>query len=432
MTMSSPDPIDAVGESAPTAKSSDIELMAPAGSWESLIAALKAGADSIYFGAGNLQMRSKAAAFKVEDITEVVSTAHQYDARAYLTLNTIIYDDEYAEVDRILDACVHTGIDAVIAADPYVLEAAKARNLHIHISTQANVSNIAGVRMYANYGDVIVLARELTLEQIQTVTRQIEHLGITGPRGEPVRIEVFAHGALCVAISGRCYMSLAQHDTSANRGDCYQMCRRKYTVSDSETGFQYEIDNKWVMSPKDLCTLPVLDKILDAGVKVLKIEGRGRSPDYVHAVVHSYRNAILAWQSGTFNETLVEQEMRQLESVFNRGFWEGGYYLGQKLDPWTRSAGSKATLTKTYVGKVEKYYKQSGIAQILFEASDYHLGQKLLFTGKATGVVEATPTSMMVDDKPTNYAPQRSVMTFQLDEVVRTNDKVYTLTETER
>ena len=308
----------------------------------------------------------------------------------------------------------------------------KSRNLHIHISTQANVSNIAGVRMYANYGDVIVLARELTLEQIQTVTRQIEQLGIKGPKGETIRIEVFAHGALCVAISGRCYMSLAQHDTSANRGDCYQMCRRRYTVSDTETGFAYEIDNKWVMSPKDLCTLPVLDKILNAGVKVLKIEGRGRSPDYVYTVVKSYKRAIEAWQNGTFARGFVETEMKQLESVFNRGFWEGGYYLGEKLDPWTKSAGSKATLVKTYVGKVEKYYRQSKIAQILFEASDYHLGQKLLFTGKTTGVVEVTPESMMVDDVATDYAPQRSVMTFRLEETVRANDKVYTLTEAER
>ncbi len=426
--MSSPENINA---SAHVLAPKQIELMAPAGSWESLSAALKAGADSIYFGAGNLQMRSKSAAFKVEDIREVVTKVHEKGAKAYLTLNTIVYDDEYGEVDRILDACVKTDIDAVIAADPYVLEAAKARNLHIHISTQANVSNIAGVRMYANYGDVIVLARELTLEQIQTITAQIESLGLTGPKGLPIRIEVFAHGALCVAISGRCYMSLAQHDTSANRGDCYQMCRRRYNVSDAETGFDYEIDNKWVMSPKDLCTLPVLDKILDAGVKVLKIEGRGRSPDYVHTVVSSYRKAIEAWQAGTFGEDFIEQEIKHLESVFNRGFWEGGYYLGQKLDPWTRSAGSKATITKTYVGKVEKYYRQAKIAQILFEASDYHLGQKLLFTGKTTGVVNATPESMMVDDKPTEYAPQRSVMTFRLEEVVRANDKVYTLTETE-
>lgn len=419
-------------KTAGSCESQPIELMAPAGSWESLSAALKAGADSVYFGAGNLQMRSKSAAFKVEDIEEVVSKAHKKNAKAYLTLNTIIYDDEYAEVDRILDACVNTEIDAIIAADPYVLEAAKERNLHIHISTQANVSNIAGVRMYANYGDVIVLARELTLEQIQAITRQIDELGIKGPKGEQLRIEVFAHGALCVAISGKCYMSLAQHETSANRGDCYQMCRRRYTVSDTESGFEYEIDNKWVMSPKDLCTLPVLDKILDAGVKVLKIEGRGRSPDYVHTVVRSYQNAIKAWMDQTFTRNFIDAEMQQLGSVFNRGFWEGGYYLGQKLDPWTKSAGSKATLVKTYVGKVEKYYKQSNIAQILFEASDYHLGQKLLFTGKTTGVVEVIPESMMVDDVETDYAPQRSVMTFRLEETVRANDKVYTLTEAER
>lgn len=372
-------------------------------------------------------MRSKSAAFSVEDIQTVVETAHQKAVKAYITLNTVIYDDEYAEVDRILDACVDTGIDAVIAADPYVLEAAKARALPIHISTQANISNIAGVRMYANYGDVMVLARELKLEQIQHISAQIIEQNIRGPQGEPVRIEIFAHGALCVAISGKCYMSLAQHATSANRGDCYQTCRRKYTVTDSETDFQYEIDNKWVMSPKDLCTLPLLDPILNSGVKVLKIEGRGRAPDYVHNVIGSYRKAIDAWVDNRLDQTLIADEMKKLGEVFNRGFWEGGYYLGEKLDPWTRSAGSRATLTKTYVGKVEKYYKKPQIAQILFEAGEYHLGQKLLITGNKTGVVETIPETFQVDDVETNHAPQRSVMTFKLEETVRAKDKVYTL-----
>ncbi|MEQ9822906.1 MAG: peptidase U32 family protein [Puniceicoccaceae bacterium] len=412
----------------PDPRAHSIELMAPAGSWEALTAAIQSGADSVYFGAGNLQMRSRSAAFRVEDIAEVVALAHDRQRKAYLTLNTIIYDSEFAEVDRILNACADTHIDAVIAADPYVLEAARARQVPIHISTQANVCNIAGVRMYATYGDVIVLARELTLDQIESIIREIDRQNVCGPRGEQIQIEVFAHGALCVAVSGRCYMSLAQHATSANRGDCYQMCRRKYTVSDSETGFQYEIDNQWVMSPKDLCTLPVLDRILNAGVRVLKIEGRGRSPDYVHTVVSSYRRAIDAWQARTFDEALVAVEMDHLSSVFNRGFWEGGYYLGEKLDPWTRSSGSKATLTKTYVGKVQTYYQQSGIAQVLLEAGEYQLGIPLLITGRTTGVLEVTPESMQVDDREASVAAQRSVITFPLGERVRANDKVYTLT----
>jgi U32 family peptidase len=405
-----------------------VELMAPAGSWESLAAARNAGANSIYFGAGNLQMRARSAAFRVEDIATVVASAHERGCKAYLTLNTVIYDDEYAEVDRILDACKACHIDAVIAADPYVLEAATSRQVPLHLSTQANVSNIAGVRLYARYADVIVLARELKLEQIQRITRQIHEQHICGPRGEPIRIEVFVHGALCVAVSGRCYMSLAQHDTSANRGDCYQMCRRKYTVSDSETGFQYEIDNQWVMSPRDLCTLPMLDRILDAGVRVLKIEGRGRSADYVDTVVRSYRQAIRAWQTNTFTPAFVEAEMEQLGRVFNRGFWEGGYYLGEQLDPWARSAGSRASVTKTYIGKVENYYAQSGIAQVLLEAAPYTCGTPLLITGKTTGVVECTPTGILVDDQSVSTAPQRSVMTFPVPNRLRTNDKVYTLT----
>lgn len=414
-----------------TIKRSDIELMAPAGSWESLHAALNAGANSIYFGAGDLQMRSKSASFKVEDIAEVCRLAHEKNVRAYLTLNTVIYDDEYNEVDRILNACGPAKLDAVIAADPYVLESANQKKVPIHISTQANVSNIAGVRMYANYGDVIVLARELKLEQIQRIISQIEDQNIRGPKGEIIRIEVFAHGALCVAIAGKCYMSLAQHDTSANRGDCYQTCRRKYEVTDKETGFAYEIDNQWVMSPKDLCTLPMLDRILDAGVKVLKIEGRGRAPDYVHTVVSSYRKAIDAWSADKFGETLVNAEMAQLSTVFNRGFWEGGYYLGEKTDPWTQSGGSQATLTKTFIGTVEKYYSKAGVAQVVLNAGDYQLGTKLVITGTTTGVVETTPNSFQVDDVETDLAPQRSVMTFKLSEKVRPKDKVYALTDSE-
>ena len=404
-----------------------IELMAPAGSWESLQAAIKTGANSVYFGAGHLQMRSRGAAFSVDDIAAVVELAHERGVQAYLTLNTLVYDNEYKEVDRILEACHKARIDAVIGADPYVLESALEREVPVHLSTQANISNMAGVRMYARYGDVMVLARELTLEQISRIIGEIETRDIRGPNGKRVRIELFAHGALCVAVSGKCYMSLAQHATSANRGDCYQTCRRKYTVTDTETDFQYEIDNQWVMSPKDLCTLPVLDRILDSGARVLKIEGRGRAPDYVHHVTTSYRRAIDAWQSGAFDESLIDTEMENLGKVFNRGFWEGGYYLGEKLDPWTKSAGSKATLTKTYIGKIENYYKKSGIAQLLLEAGDYRLGEKLLITGPTTGVVEITPESFQVDDIDAEYAPQQSIVTFKLPEIVRQKDKVYTM-----
>jgi putative protease len=402
-----------------------IELMAPAGSWEALRAAIQGGANSVYFGAGNLQMRSKSAAFKVEDIDQVVGIAQKAGVKAYLTLNTVIYDGEFEEVDRILEACKKTRIDAVIAADPYVLEKAMEMGVPLHISTQANLANIAAIRMYSGYSDVMVLARELTLERINSIVDEIRQKDIRGPNGELVKIEVFAHGALCVAISGKCYMSLAQHNTSANRGDCYQMCRRKYKVTDAETDFTYEIDNQWVMSPKDLCTLPMLNRILDAGVRVLKIEGRGRSPEYVLKVVQSYRNAIDAWSGNNWSEALVEKEMTELKKVFNRGFWEGGYYLGQKLDPWTRSAGSQSTETKTYIGRVDKYYKKSQIAQIFLEAAPFELGDKLLITGTTTGVIEFTPESFQVDDQPVCIAPQRSLVTIPLKETVRPKDKVY-------
>jgi U32 family peptidase len=416
----------------PVVSDTKVELMAPAGSWESLQAALQAGADSIYFGAGHLQMRSRSAAFALGDIEKVVATARERGAKAYLTLNTVVYDTEYEEVQRILDACSSAQIDAVIAADPYVLEAARERELSIHLSTQANASNLGAVRFYARYADVMVLARELNLEQIRAIVTAIERDRILGPSGQPVKIEIFAHGALCVAISGRCYMSLAQHGTSANRGDCYQMCRRTYAVADKETGFSYDIDNQWVMSPKDLCTLPTLDRMLSAGVRVLKIEGRGRSPDYVHTVVRSYRHAIDSWQSGNWSEALVNEEMERLRTVFNRGFWEGGYYLGEKQDPWARSGGSQATRIKTYIGKVENYYRKSGIAQVLLEAGDYNLGQELLITGPTTGVVEFRPTGFEVNDQGADYAPQRSVMTFPLPTPVRINDKVYVITQANR
>jgi putative protease len=407
-------------------KSADsIELMAPAGSWESLRAAIQGEADSIYFGAGNLQMRAKSAAFSIDAIPEVVKIAHDAGIKAYLTLNTVIYDDEFAEVDRILDACFKSGVDAVIAADPYVLEKAVQCGVPLHISTQANLANISAVRMYAAYSDVMVLARELSLDKIRSIVSEIEAKDIRGPNGNPVRIEVFAHGALCVAISGRCYMSLAQHNTSANRGDCYQMCRRRYKVTDAETDFAYEIDNQWVMSPKDLCTLPVLDKILDAGVRVLKIEGRGRSPEYVLTVVRAYKQAISTWAKQEWNAQFVDNAMTELSKVFNRGFWEGGYYLGEQLDPWTRSAGSRATQTKIYIGRVDKYYKKSQIAQIYLEAGAFRKGDRLLITGTTTGVVEFTADTFQVDDLPSESAPKKSLVTLPLEAVVRPKDKVY-------
>ena len=412
----------------PSLPSRRVELMAPAGSVEAMRAAIHAGADSVYFGAGHLQMRANATAFEPAKVPELVSICHEHGRKAYLTLNTVVYDAEQPHIDHLLEVAKDAGVDAVIASDFAVIEQAHLMGIPLHLSTQVNISNTRAATYFSRYAEACVLARELSLEAIEGIIKELRAQDIRGAGGEPLKIEVFAHGALCVAISGKCYMSLSQYGKSANRGECYQVCRRRYEVRDAETGFAYEVDNQFVMSPKDLCTLPVLDQIVGAGVDILKIEGRGRSADYVHAVVGSYRKALDAIGAGTFDRPFVEKEMQRLASVFNRGFWEGGYYLGSKLDPWARSAGSKSTRRKTYIGRVQNYFRKSGIVQIMIDAESFRIGEEILITGATTGVVETTPESMHVDDQPATEAGRGCTITFPLPEVVRPGDKVYSMT----
>lgn len=403
------------------------ELLAPAGSDESVAAALQAGADAVYLGVGQLQMRSAGAAFSTEALPDLTRRVQDAGKKLYLTLNTIVYEEEREELERVLDAAAEAGVNAIIAADAAVLEGGKQRGLPLHLSTQANICNLSAIRFYAHFADVMVLARELTLAQISFLNAAIQKENITGPSGELVRTEVFVHGALCVAVSGKCYMSLAQHNSSANRGDCLQACRRKYEVTDKETGFAYEVDNQWVMSPKDLCTLPMLDRIMASGVGVLKIEGRGRSPDYVHTVVNAYRQAIDAWAGGEWEGFPVDEAMDRLRSVFHRGFWEGGYYLGEKMDPWARSSGSRATRRKVYLGEVENYFSRQKVAQVGLSANDYQAGTPILITGPTTGVLKAQPATLRLDEKEVTEASRKSTITFAVPGRVRRGDKVYRL-----
>ena len=385
-----------------------IEIMAPAGSFESLAAALQGGADSVYFGVGKLNMRSRATVnFSEEDLPEIVARCHEAGAKAYLTLNIIVYDEELEAVHALCDAARKAGVDAVIASDLAVISYARSIGLEVHMSVQANVCNMASVKFYAQYADVVVLARELTLAQIRHIIESIRKEGVKGPSGELLRVEIFAHGALCVAVSGKCHMSLAAYNSSANRGACFQNCRRAYRVTDEETGNELVIDNKYVMSPKDLCTIPVLDQLLDAGVSVLKLEGRGRSADRAEA-----------W-------------MKRLESVFNRGFWQGGYYLGVKWGEWSGSANSRAALLKIHIARVENFYKKNGVAALFLEAGGLSAGQTILITGPTTGAVRMEVAAMRRETaegmEPVEAAQKGETVYLAVPEQVRRRDKVYLL-----
>ncbi len=406
--------------------------MAPAGSFESLAAALQAGAGSVYFGVGKLNMRSRATVnFTMADLPEIARLCHEANAKAYLTLNIIVYDNELAEVRELCDAALAAGIDAVIASDLAVITYARSIGLEVHMSVQANVCNMASVRFYAQYADVVVLARELTLAQIRHIIDCIKNEDLRGPSGELLRVEIFAHGALCVAVSGKCYMSLAAYNSSANRGACFQNCRRAYHVKDEETGHEMVIDNKYVMSPRDLCTLPVLNQILDAGVSVLKLEGRGRSSDYVRTITEVYGEAAAACQAGSFTPEKTAAWMTRLESVFNRGFWQGGYYLGVKWGEWSGSANSRATLLKIHIAKVDNYYKKNGIAALYLEAGALKVGQSILITGPTTGAVRVEVNAMQkeVDGemRPVESAEKGETVYLEAPEQVRRRDKVYLL-----
>ncbi len=406
----------------------DVEIMSPAGSFESLNAAIKAGADSVYFGAGKLNMRSRSSVnFTSEDIDEVVKIAREHSVKTYLALNTIIYGNELLEVDETLLAAKNSGVDAVIAADIAVVLKAFALGIRVHISVQANVCNIETVKFFSKFADVMVLARELTLDQIKEITECIENEDIRGPSGKLVRIEVFAHGALCVSVSGKCFMSLDKYNSSANRGACFQNCRRSYRVIDETDGNELVLDNKFVMSPKDICLIRCLDQILGAGVKVLKIEGRGRSADYVYSVTKAYKGAVLSIKEGEYTEDKKDYFEAELKKVFNRGFWHGGYYLGKEADMWSGNPDNKAVKKKIRIGIVNKYFEKAGIAEVVLCEGDLSVGEEFIITGTTTGVRTGIIKEIMVDEKFVDRATKGSLITFPVAEKIRKNDRLFAL-----
>lgn len=427
-------------------KRSDFEIMAPVGSRESLAAALKAGANSIYFGIGKLNMRSHSAnAFTIDDLKEIAAICHEHGVQSYLTVNTIIYGEDIPTMHEIVDAAKEAKISAVIASDVAVMTYCNEVGMEVHLSTQLNISNIEALRFYAQFADVVVLARELNMWQVRDIYRQIVGQGIRGPRGELIRIEMFCHGALCMAISGKCYLSLQNAGRSANRGECVQICRRGYEVTDLETGTQLKVDNKYIMSPRDLKTIRFIDVMMNAGVRVFKIEGRARGPEYVYTVVKAYDEAIsaaapLLSPQGEMNlsesrpwatEEQLDEWDRQLSTVFNRGFWDG-YYQGQKLGEWCEVYGSRATEKKVYVGKCMKYFSKIGVAEFLIENEDLHVGDKLLITGSTTGALIQPCEEIRFDLKPVEVATKGQHISIKVNERVRVNDKLYVLQPADR
>ena len=411
------------------AKLKDFEVMAPVGSKESLAAAIQAGADSIYFGIEKLNMRAgSASAFTIDDLKDIAHQCDEHGIKSYLTVNTIIYGEDIPLMHEILDAAKLAGISAIIACDVAVMTYCRNIGLEVHLSTQLNISNIEALRFYAQFADVVVLARELKIEQVEEIHRQIVEEQICGPSGQLVRIEMFCHGALCMAISGKCYMSLHAANRSANRGECIQICRRSYTVTDNETGHQLEIDNKYIMSPKDLKTIRFIDRLMKAGVRVFKIEGRARGPEYVFNVVKCYKEAIQSVLNDTFTEERKDEWDESLARVFNRGFWDG-YYQGQLMGEWNKTYGSNATERKVYVGKATKYYSKLSVGEFAVEATTFKLGDKLLVTGPTTGVMYLTATEIHDNDgNPVDEAPQGQRIAIPVTGKVRPSDKLFKLT----
>lgn len=408
----------------------EYEIMAPVGSRESLAAAIQAGAGSIYFGIGQLNMRSHSANhFTIEDLKEIAETCNERGIKTYLTVNTVIYGEDINAMREIIDAAKAANITAVIVSDVAVMVYCRQVGMEVHLSTQLNISNIEALKFYAQFADVAVLARELNMEQVAEIYRQIEEQDIRGPRGELVRIEMFCHGAFCMAISGKCYMSLHDSNRSANRGQCTQICRRSYTVTDNETGNQLEIDNKYIMSPKDLKTIRFIDKMMKAGVRVFKIEGRARGPEYVYEVVTCYKEAIQSVLDGTYTEEKKDKWDERLSTVFNRGFWDG-YYQGQRLGEWTKNYGNKATEKKVLVGKVMKYFSKLGVAEIAVEASEIEKEQKMLITGPTTGIMKFDASEIRYDLKPVEKAEKGWRVSVPVPDKARPNDKVYKLLKT--
>lgn len=409
----------------PTIK--DFEIMAPVGSRESLAAAIHAGAHSIYFGIESLNMRARSAnAFTIQDLHDIANICDEYSVKSYLTINTIIYDEDLVLMRKIVDAAKEAGISAVIAADVAVMAYCCEIGQEVHLSTQLNISNTDALKFYSRFADVVVLARELNLKQVRVIYDAIQNDQIKGPKGELVRIEMFCHGALCMAVSGKCYLSLHEMNTSANRGACTQICRRSYDVKDKETDIQLHLDNEYIMSPKDLKTIHFMDEMIEAGVRVFKIEGRARGPEYVRTVVECYREAIEAYLADEFTEEKKEDWNTRLKTVFNRGFWNG-YYLGQRLGEWSRNYGSEATERKVYVGKGMKFFSNIGVAEFLVEASTMKVGDKLLITGPTTGAVYLTLDEARVDLKPVEEVGKGERVSFKVPEKIRPSDKLYKL-----
>ena len=400
--------------------------MAPVGSWESLQAAIQGGANAVYFGVGKLNMRSRSAAnFMVDDLDRIVNIASASGVRTYLTVNTIIYNDEIGEMHTLLEAAKKAGVSAIIASDMAVISYANRIGLEVHISTQCNVSNTEAVRWYSQFADVIVTARELPLRQVAEITQYIRDNSIRGPKGELVQIEVFAHGALCMSVSGKCYLSLDNYNYSANRGACLQLCRRGYIVKDKESDLELEIDNEYIMSPKDLCTIGFLDKIVKAGVRVLKIEGRGRSADYVRTVTECYREAVEAIEEGSYSRDKIDHWMQRLATVFNRGFWDG-YYLGRKLGEWSERYGSQATENKVYLGLIRNYFGKINVAEVQLQTNEtLKVGDEIMVIGETTGVYRDTVKELRTDRDPVPEVHQGDRFSFASKELLHRGDKVY-------
>ena len=413
-------------------KRTDIDLMAPVGSYESLMAAIQAGSNSIYFGIEQLNMRARSSNnFTFDDLRNIVSICEEHNVKTYLTVNTIIYDEEMEKMHKVVDAAAENHVTAIIASDIAVMQYARSKGVEVHASTQLNISNIEAVAFFAQFCDVMVTARELSLEQVKYITEQIRQRDIRGPKGELVKIEIFCHGALCMAVSGKCYLSLHEYNHSANRGACLQACRRAYRVTDIESGDELEIDNKYIMSPKDLCTIGFVNKIIDAGVSVLKIEGRARSCEYVKTVVECYDEALNSCFDGTYNREKINGWKKRLETVFNRGFWDG-YYMGQRLGEWSEVYGSRATKTKVYLGKVLNFFSKINVAEIKLEtAEELSVGDEILITGTTTGALQQKVDEIREDLKPVPKVVQGSLFSIKTSDVVRRGDKLYKIIDTQ-
>jgi len=403
----------------------DFEIMAPAGSYESLMAAIQGGADSVYFGAGQLNMRAGSSSnFSIDDLRKIAGICREKGLKSYLTVNVVIYDQEIPQMQKMIDAAEESGVSAIIASDLSAIKYAFSRGIEVHLSTQLNISNTEALKFYSQWADVVVLARELNLDQVKKIYGNITDQEIRGPRGDQVKIEMFVHGALCMAISGKCYLSLHENNTSANRGTCYQTCRKAYTVTEKESGYQLEIDDEFIMSPKDLCTIGFIDKMIGSGVRVFKIEGRARSAEYVKVVSSCYDEAVKSVCEGNYTVEKIAAWRERLSTVFNRGFWDG-YYLGQRLGEWNSQYGSSAAKRKVYLGKVTNYFTKIGVAEIKLENGDLEKGETILIMGPTTGVIEHTVEEIRVDLKETGKALKGEFCSIRITDIIRRSDKVY-------